>query len=194
MSDFASFVAASLRDKAMAELLQENAKLREKLQESKRVTITGPGGAPLYAYGSLNDSEVEEEQIIDESGRNMCLRSTTLDLRSSSGENADATLTMCQIEGVKDAEIRLGGIPLYICGRSADEYSVSGRGNRFENDVYAFQTDEDDNSPVTRVGVQYGPVSERPQDSYEYANDEIEQVRFTFVTLEDYHYVDNTEP
>ena len=56
MSDFASFVAATLRDKAMSDLLEENQKLREKNHALEFVEITGPERHPVYARGHLRDN------------------------------------------------------------------------------------------------------------------------------------------
>ena len=56
MSDFASFVAAKLRDKAMSDLLEENQKLREKNHALEFVEITGPERHPVYARGHLKDN------------------------------------------------------------------------------------------------------------------------------------------
>jgi len=49
MSDLGPFVAAHLRDKVIADLLQENKKLKRQLSKARRVAITGPGGSPVYA-------------------------------------------------------------------------------------------------------------------------------------------------
>lgn len=55
MSDLAPFVAATLKDAATIDLLQENEVLREKLRQTKIVSITGPGGSPVYASGHVTE-------------------------------------------------------------------------------------------------------------------------------------------
>lgn len=52
-SDLAPFVAATLRDKVIAELKEENRELREKESKSKIVEVTGEGGEPVYAQGNF---------------------------------------------------------------------------------------------------------------------------------------------
>jgi hypothetical protein len=49
MSDLGPFVAAHLRDKVVADLLQENQELKIQLDSARRISITGPGGSPVYA-------------------------------------------------------------------------------------------------------------------------------------------------
>ena len=55
MSDIAPFVAASLRDKVVADLMDENNNLREKNRALNLVKITGPEGYPVYAHGQVSD-------------------------------------------------------------------------------------------------------------------------------------------
>lgn len=54
MSDLGPFVAAHLRDKVIADLLQENKQLKKQLVNARRVTITGPGGSTVYAEGDFS--------------------------------------------------------------------------------------------------------------------------------------------
>jgi len=49
MSDLAPFVAAALRDKVVAELLEENQRLKGQVKSFQRVRITGKNGFPIYA-------------------------------------------------------------------------------------------------------------------------------------------------
>ncbi|KAL9186932.1 hypothetical protein ACHAXT_010652 [Thalassiosira profunda] len=62
MSDLAPFVAATLRDKVVTELLEENQKLREKEHAGEYVEITGPNREPVYARGHLRDDGRERKQ------------------------------------------------------------------------------------------------------------------------------------
>ena len=54
MSDLGPFVAAHLRDKVIADLLQENKQLKKELHNARRVSITGPGGSTVYAEGDFS--------------------------------------------------------------------------------------------------------------------------------------------
>lgn len=49
MSDLGPFVAAHLRDKVIADLMHENKQLKIQLDCARKVSITGPGGSPVYA-------------------------------------------------------------------------------------------------------------------------------------------------
>lgn len=60
MSDLAPFVAATLRDKVLSELLEENRKLREEKHSLEYVEITGPNREPVYARGHLRDDGREQ--------------------------------------------------------------------------------------------------------------------------------------
>ena len=57
MSEFASFVAATLRDKAMTDFLEENKTLRQANHALNFVEITGPDYHPVYARGHLSDGD-----------------------------------------------------------------------------------------------------------------------------------------
>ena len=56
MSDLGQFVAATIRDKVILELLQENAKLKDLLRQQSQVEICGTNGSPVFfrAYQSLD--------------------------------------------------------------------------------------------------------------------------------------------
>lgn len=65
MSDLASFVAATLRDKTVMELIEERDRLQQRVatledevaQEVAHptVSVTGPNGFPLFAKGKMED-------------------------------------------------------------------------------------------------------------------------------------------
>mmetsp|Transcript_29564 Transcript_29564/g.54174 ORF Transcript_29564/g.54174 Transcript_29564/m.54174 type:complete len:242 (-) Transcript_29564:306-1031(-) len=57
MSDLAPFVAATLRDKVVDDLMKENAALQQKLSRTQKIEVTGPNGAPVYATGMLDQGE-----------------------------------------------------------------------------------------------------------------------------------------
>jgi hypothetical protein len=49
MSDLAPFVAAALKDKVVADLLEENRRLKRQVESFRRVRVTGKNGFPVYA-------------------------------------------------------------------------------------------------------------------------------------------------
>ena len=56
MSDLAPFVASTLRDKVVQDLMEENKKLREDLEKARAtVEVTGPNGQPVYASAFFKD-------------------------------------------------------------------------------------------------------------------------------------------
>lgn len=55
MTDFAPFVAATLRDKALADLIEENNRLRKKIRSLYKVEITGPKRQPVYARAQFDE-------------------------------------------------------------------------------------------------------------------------------------------
>jgi hypothetical protein len=60
MSDLAPFVAAALRDRTVADLLEEVQTLRAGLTQLKRVEITSPGREIVYARGQFDDDGEEQ--------------------------------------------------------------------------------------------------------------------------------------
>jgi len=192
MSDYAKFVAAATRDPAIDALLEENAKLQEKLRASRLMTITGSGGSPIYAQASLDDAEMKENKApyVGE-------RVKTLKLRNSTGENADSNLQMCQIEDLENAEIRLGDVLLYVCGRHTTSSCQGEEGELFTKHLYTFHGITDDAVDRNRLDsfaelmVEYGPLPEtfREEGSEQgpefHTNDEIAEVRFLDLQLHD---------
>lgn len=92
MSDFAPFVAAVLRDKAVDDLLLENQRLRENLAKTRELKVTGPDGTPVYAKGMVDQGECGgggERWMVDM-------------------KQKDA----CPLDQLGNVEIRLGGAPL----------------------------------------------------------------------------------
>jgi hypothetical protein len=59
MSDLGPFVAAHLRDKVIADLLQENKKLKIQLGSARKISITGPGGSPVYAEKDFSEGRYD---------------------------------------------------------------------------------------------------------------------------------------
>ena len=56
MSDLAPFIAATIRDKVVLDLMEENTRLRQVIQHytSNSVQITGPCGFPVYSRSQLD--------------------------------------------------------------------------------------------------------------------------------------------
>jgi len=184
MSDYACFVAAATRDMAMTDLLEENKKLREQVEACKSVTITGKGGSPIYAQGSLDTTEIEEVEYEN------CLMKI-VELRNSTGENADSNLAMCKILDMESAEIRVGGVLLYIVRRNSDWNCVSLESDLCVRLIYHFHgatrgvVDESELAYTAQLCVEYGPLPDDfdPDDAVEFGphlhtNDEIPEVRF----------------
>eukprot|EP00978_Attheya_sp_CCMP212_P002719 scaffold5585_cov57-Attheya_sp.AAC.1 len=57
MSDIAPFVAATIRDKVVDDLMKENADLKLKLSRMQEIELTGPNGTPVYATGMLDQGK-----------------------------------------------------------------------------------------------------------------------------------------
>ena len=55
MTDLASFVAATIRDKVVLDLMEENKRLRKVIEQYHSVDITGPSGTPVYFKSRCND-------------------------------------------------------------------------------------------------------------------------------------------
>mmetsp|Transcript_8022 Transcript_8022/g.11572 ORF Transcript_8022/g.11572 Transcript_8022/m.11572 type:complete len:229 (-) Transcript_8022:2105-2791(-) len=64
MSDLAPFVASTIRDKVVSDMMDEINALKSRLEESRRVLISGPEGFPVYAKAQLNDA-VPHQQILN---------------------------------------------------------------------------------------------------------------------------------
>lgn len=95
MSDhMASFVAAVLHDRAVADVIKENDELQESQSKAARVEITGEAGSPVYASGDIRRGAP--------GGR---------------GERWHVALSpnqecTCPLGNLASVQIRLGGIPL----------------------------------------------------------------------------------
>mmetsp|Transcript_25792 Transcript_25792/g.28886 ORF Transcript_25792/g.28886 Transcript_25792/m.28886 type:complete len:210 (+) Transcript_25792:19-648(+) len=75
MSELAPFVAATLRDKIVKELHEDNQELRNEICQLRKdgrswtVQIAGPGGSPVYCTGKISDREVLQQ--ISNQGENL---------------------------------------------------------------------------------------------------------------------------
>ena len=103
MSDIAHFVAAVLRDKAVAEQLAEIEFLHAKMSRSRRVQLTGPGGHIVYAEGQLEDGMLEYVGINKDKRWNVSLKQCR---------------SKCPLSDLRSMEIRLGHLRLATVGGS----------------------------------------------------------------------------
>ena len=55
MSDLAPFVAAVLKDKVVADLLAEHARLQQLVSFGQNLALTGPQRFPVYATAQLDE-------------------------------------------------------------------------------------------------------------------------------------------
>ena len=105
MSDLAPYVAAALRDKVVDDLLDENRKLREQLDNARKVEITGKDGSPVYATGAFQDG----------TRRNFCeLWDVPLEMVTLAGSEV-----VIPISALKEIEICLGGV-VYASSSSSE--------------------------------------------------------------------------
>jgi hypothetical protein len=94
MSDLAPFVAAALRDKVINDLMEENQAIRKQLQQARRVEITGPGGAPVYAHAQFDDDGDYDDNP------------NLWNVKFPEGKQ----LLSCPLSALDGIEIRVGGI------------------------------------------------------------------------------------
>eukprot|EP00978_Attheya_sp_CCMP212_P026678 scaffold88272_cov57-Attheya_sp.AAC.2 len=57
MSDLAPFVAATIRDKVVDDLMKEVDGLKLQLSKTQEIEVTGPNGTPVYATGMIDQGE-----------------------------------------------------------------------------------------------------------------------------------------
>lgn len=101
-ANLAQFVAATLRDKAMMDVLDEleQTKARIKTLENEHlVRITGPGGFPVFAERNFKYS-------IPDSDRGAI--GYDLELQNSTGENAKTSLASCTPADFQNCELHIG--------------------------------------------------------------------------------------
>eukprot|EP00546_Thalassionema_frauenfeldii_P012714 CAMPEP_0178913966 /NCGR_PEP_ID=MMETSP0786-20121207/11144_1 /TAXON_ID=186022 /ORGANISM="Thalassionema frauenfeldii, Strain CCMP 1798" /LENGTH=237 /DNA_ID=CAMNT_0020586783 /DNA_START=68 /DNA_END=784 /DNA_ORIENTATION=- len=109
MSTLAPFVASAIRDKVIADMMDEIDQLKSQLRTSRQVQVTGPGGNPVYANAQLlltnnnNNNNNNNNEIPTEKDATMSSSSTNTTTCSSSG------IEMC-IESFATSQIHLGGI------------------------------------------------------------------------------------
>ena len=100
MSDLASFVAATIRDKVVMEQIEEIQALRAELaaerRKSRMVSITGPRGAPVYAQAQFEEGDFDQSPEL-----------WKVEFKQDQHPNCQRTCTLAELP---DLEIRIGGI------------------------------------------------------------------------------------
>jgi hypothetical protein len=94
MSDLAPFVAATLRDKVVQDLMEENEAMQKQIRQSRSVEITGPGGSPLYSR-----AQFDEDGYFNENNPNLW--------EVAFPGTQDLSCPLSILEGI---EVRLGGV------------------------------------------------------------------------------------
>ena len=115
MSELAQFVAATIRDKVVLDLLEENKRLRNLIQNHNTIEITGKNGHPTY---------IRSQQYID--GRYYV-----------DNNNCNQSL-LCPLKQLPDIEIRMGtGVTQILLSLNHDSWGFI-EGNSI---VFLFETD-----------------------------------------------------
>src|SRR5687768_14434756 len=108
MSDLAAFVAATLCDKVVLELQEENnivwKKLEEQRYKSQLVSITGPLGNPIYTEASFCDGDFDYDPRLWKAE----FGTATADNHPPSSTTTNTT--MCTLTELYDMEVQVGGM------------------------------------------------------------------------------------
>lgn len=99
MSDLAPLVVATIHDKVLLDLLEENKKLKEHLRVCHKIEITGPEGSPVYARADIGKDGTYHH--------NANLWEVTVPEQEM---QQPPVLQQCKLENLLDLEIRIGGI------------------------------------------------------------------------------------
>lgn len=68
MSSLAPFVASAIKDKVIADMMDEITELKSELLASRKVQLTGPKGNPVYAEAQLNNDIPSNSKDVSSSG------------------------------------------------------------------------------------------------------------------------------
>lgn len=99
MSDLAPFVAATLRDKVVADMQEELRELNARLDASQLVQVTGPEGHPIYARSLFSKGNYDNNPELWK------VEFPTVATKDSASQNLQCTLS-----NLPEIEIRIGGI------------------------------------------------------------------------------------
>ncbi|OEU11709.1 hypothetical protein FRACYDRAFT_244832 [Fragilariopsis cylindrus CCMP1102] len=124
-SDLAPFVAAVLKDRTVAEMIQEIDKLKSRQTESENerllVQITGTNGTPVHYEESFKNAErYTYEGYRDSPHIHVCF---------DDGSSHDLTTDGLPLSSLHEIEIRLGGVVVQRI--NIDDLNV-----QFEDDLY----------------------------------------------------------
>jgi len=97
MSDLAPFVAATIRDKVVMDLKEENDKLREQLRQRWAIEISGAEGTPVYATGQFDQGEAKDTFWV-------------INL---------SEVQPCPLSALEDVQITVGGIMKAVLGNDS---------------------------------------------------------------------------
>ena len=102
MSDLGPFVAAHLRDKVVADLLEENQQLKTQLQSARRIAITGPGGSPIYAQKDFSQGRYDPTELSSGEWWEVSFDKT---YNEKEGEEKPS---VCKLSNLPSCEVRIG--------------------------------------------------------------------------------------
>lgn len=125
MSDMGPLVAAHLRDKVIADLLEENQRLKSKMLKARRIAITGPNGSPIYAeedFGNGLHNNPEEQSTSSSAGgwwqislSNSSSFTTSSTKQQEDGDSSSSNtntptrqLDTCTLSNLPQCEVRIG--------------------------------------------------------------------------------------
>jgi hypothetical protein len=133
LPDLAAFVGATIRDKVVLDQMEEIRLLKHQLEATRRVEITGPGGAPVIASGSFSRGEFNDSAS-NENGSCGVLWSVGLETNMEDLPWEDDTPPTVPMNMLSNIEIRVGGV-LYATSEEIEGTKVAlgiRRGNVFD--------------------------------------------------------------
>lgn len=104
MSDLAPFVAAALKDKVVADLLEENRRLKRQVDSFQRVRITGKNGFPVYTEHDFTKGKPTDHGW------------WVVRLPSSKTPSTESTTPIpCRMSQLADCEVHVGNFRNMTC-------------------------------------------------------------------------------
>lgn len=186
VQELAPFVATVLRDRVVDDLRAQNASLQRQLEASKRdilsaalsdeITITGPGGTPIYARGNLGG---EETARYPWDGGTTAYTMVFANLDPS----------QCPVRDIENAEIRRGGVLLLKFGQRDEAEDTSMLAGSHHEMMYRFYSNPNFGGAIVTPMVTCGPIPlnkrmRRERSLVSYSNDELAEVKFNCLTIE----------
>jgi len=140
MSDLAPFVAATLRDKVIADMKEENDALREQVRKSRTVAITGPSGTPVYCQAQLDEGEYDANPNLWR-------------------VNFGTPLLPCPLAAFSDVELRVGGICKAKVYNNAEYETYADDGHGLDGDGFGELSFYFTGPSELWLQVQFGPFA-----------------------------------